>query len=117
MIQKVKNGEKLPVYGDGRNIRDWIHVKDHCNAIDAVLHRGKDGEVYNIGGECELRNMEIVNTILKGLGKSQDLIEYVEDRKGHDWRYAMDIDKISYELDWEPKISFEEGIKELLDEV
>ena len=117
MIKNATEGKKLPVYGNGKNIRDWIHVEDHCRAIDKVLHHGKDGEVYNIGGECELRNIEIVNTILKGLGKSQDLIEYVEDRKGHDWRYAMDIDKISYELDWEPKISFEEGIKELLDEV
>ena len=114
IIKNAKMGKKLPVYGDGRNIRDWIHVKDHCSAIDRVLHRGKDGEIYNIGGECELRNIEIVNTILKGLDKSQDLIEFVEDRKGHDWRYAMDIDKISYELDWEPEIDFEDGIKELL---
>ena len=117
MIQNVKSGKKLPVYGDGRNIRDWIHVTDHCRAIDKVLHCGKDGEVYNIGGECELRNIEIVETILNGLNKSKNLIEFVEDRKGHDWRYAMDIDKISYELDWEPEIDFEDGIKELLDEV
>lgn len=117
MIQNVKSGKKLPVYGDGRNIRDWIHVTDHCRAIDKVLHYGKDGEVYNIGGECELRNIEIVETILNGLNKSKNLIEYVEDRKGHDWRYAMDIDKISYELDWEPEIDFKDGIKELLDEV
>jgi dTDP-glucose 4,6-dehydratase len=117
MIKNVTEGKKLPVYGDGRNIRDWIHVTDHCRAIDKVLHYGKDGEVYNIGGECELRNIEIVNTILRGLNKSQDLIEFVEDRLGHDWRYAMDIDKISYELDWEPQIDFEDGIKELLDEV
>tara|TARA_R110002020_G_scaffold203397_2_gene407052 strand:+ start:705 stop:1637 length:933 start_codon:yes stop_codon:yes gene_type:complete len=117
MIQNVKSGKKLPVYGDGRNIRDWIHVTDHCRAIDKVLHCGKDGEVYNIGGECELRNIEIVETILNGLNKSKNLIEFVEDRKGHDWRYAMDIDKISYELDWEPEIDFKDGIKELLDEV
>jgi len=117
MIKNAAEGKNLPVYGNGRNIRDWIHVTDHCRAIDKVLHYGKDGEVYNIGGECELRNIEIVNTILKGLNKSQDLIEFVEDRKGHDWRYAMDIDKISYELDWEPEIDFEDGIKELLDEI
>ena len=114
MIKNAKEGKNLPVYGDGRNIRDWVHVQDHCEAIDAVLHKGKDGEVYNIGGKCELRNIEIVNTILKGLHKSEDLIEFVEDRLGHDWRYAMDIDKISYELDWEPKITFEEVIGELL---
>ena len=114
MIKNATEGKKLPVYGNGKNIRDWIHVTDHCRAIDKVLHYGKDGEVYNIGGECELRNIEIVNTILRGLNKSQDLIEFVEDRKGHDWRYAMDIDKISYELDWEPEIDFEDGIKELL---
>ena len=118
MIKNAKEGKNLPVYGDGRNIRDWIHVTDHCRAIDKVLHYGKDGEVYNIGGECELRNIEIVNTILKGLiGLTTSEIEYVEDRKGHDWRYAMDIDKISYELDWEPEIEFRDGIKELLDEI
>jgi dTDP-glucose 4,6-dehydratase len=115
MIKNTKMGKKLPVYGDGRNIRDWIHVTDHCRAIDKVLHYGKDGEVYNIGGKCELRNIEIVETILNGLNKSKNLIEFVEDRKGHDWRYAMDIDKISYELDWEPEINFVDGIKELLD--
>ena len=117
MIQKAKNNERLPVYGNGKNIRDWVHVKDHCEAIDLVLHEGRNGEVYNIGGEEEKRNLDIVHTILDGLGKSHDLIDYVEDRKGHDWRYAMDIDKISYELDWEPKIDFKDGIKELLDEI
>ena len=117
MIKNATEGKKLPVYGNGKNIRDWIHVTDHCRAIDKVLHYGKDGEVYNIGGECELRNIEIVETILNGLNKSKNLIEFVEDRKGHDWRYAMDIDKISYELDWEPEIDFKDCIKELLDEV
>jgi dTDP-glucose 4,6-dehydratase len=115
MIQKAKNGEKLPVYGDGRNIRDWVHVKDHCEAIDVVLHYGKDGEVYNIGGEDEKRNIDIVETIIESIGGGE--IEFVEDRKGHDWRYAMDITKIEDELGWYPKISFEEGIKELLDEI
>ncbi len=110
MIQKAKNGEKLTVYGDGKNIRDWIHVQDHCEAIDIVLHNGKDGEVYNIGGECEKRNIEIVKTIINSLGGE---IEFVEDRKGHDWRYAMDISKIKKELNWKPKTKFKEKIGEL----
>ena len=111
MIQRAKKGEKLPVYGDGRNIRDWIHVQDHCEAIDVVLHEGRNGEVYNIGGQDEKRNIEIVNTIMSSLGGE---IEYVEDRKGHDWRYAMNTEKIEFTLDWEPKISFKNGIEELL---
>ena len=94
MIQKLKNDEKLPVYGNGKNIRDWIHVQDHCEAIDEVLHNGRDGELYNIGGECEKRNIDIIEFLLTNLKKSHDLIEFVEDRKGHDWRYAMDISKI-----------------------
>ena len=115
MIQKLKNDEKLPVYGDGKNVRDWIHVQDHCEAIDEVLHNGRDGEVYNIGGECEKRNIDIVKMIIKELDKSEDLIEYVIDRLGHDWRYAMDITKIKNELGWNPKIKFENGIKDLID--
>ena len=111
MIQKAKNNEKLPVYGDGLNVRDWVHVQDHCEAIDVVLHKGGAGEIYNIGGECEKRNIEIVNTIIDNLGGE---IEYVEDRKGHDWRYAMDISKIKKELNWKPKINFNKKIKELL---
>ena len=111
MIKKAKNNEKLPVYGNGLNVRDWVHVQDHCEAIDIVLHKGKDGEVYNIGGECEKRNIEIVETIIKNVGGGE--IEYVEDRKGHDWRYAMDISKIKNELGWSPRISFKEGIKSL----
>tara|TARA_R100000231_G_scaffold51750_2_gene43609 strand:+ start:511 stop:1431 length:921 start_codon:yes stop_codon:yes gene_type:complete len=111
MIQKAKEGKKLPVYGNGKNIRDWVHVQDHCEAIDVVLHNGEDGEVYNIGGECEKRNIEIVNTIIDNLGGE---IEYVEDRKGHDWRYAMNISKIKKELNWKPKMNFNKKIKELL---
>ena len=111
MIQKAKNGEKLPVYGRGLNVRDWVHVQDHCEAIDVVLHRGNDGEVYNIGGECEKRNIEIIDTIIDSLGGE---IEYVTDRLGHDWRYAMNISKIKNELDWSPRIKFKDGIKELL---
>ena len=114
MIQKAKNNEKLPVYGDGRNIRDWIHVQDHCEAIDIVLHKGKDGEVYNIGGLDEKRNIDIVRCILDSLKKPDGFVDFVEDRKGHDWRYAIDIAKIRGELGWSPKINFEDGIKELL---
>ena len=113
MIQKIKNGEKVPVYGDGKNIRDWVHVRDHCEAIDVVLHKGRDGEVYNIGGQDEKRNIDIVKDILQNLEGSLDQIEYVEDRKGHDWRYAIDISKIKNELGWSPRISFSEGMKEL----
>ena len=114
MIEKAKNNEKLPVYGNGKNIRDWVHVQDHCEAIDVVLHKGEDGEVYNIGGECEKTNLEIVNTIIDSLGGE---IEYVEDRKGHDWRYAMNISKIKNELGWKPKVNFEIGMEELLNEL
>ena len=114
MIQKAKNDEKVPVYGDGKNVRDWIHVQDHCEAIDVVLHKGGPGEIYNIGGLDEKRNINIVKTILKELGKGDELIEYVTDRLGHDWRYAMDITKIRGELGWSPRINFEDGIGELL---
>tara|TARA_B100000700_G_scaffold318236_1_gene411007 strand:- start:292 stop:1224 length:933 start_codon:yes stop_codon:yes gene_type:complete len=115
MIKKAKNNEKLPVYGDGRNIRDWIHVQDHCEAIDVVLHKGGKGEVYNIGGLDEKRNIDLVNTILKGLiGLTTSKIEYVTDRLGHDWRYAMDISKIKNNLGWSPRINFKDGIEELL---
>ena len=114
MIQKAKNGENLPVYGNGLNIRDWINVQDHCEAIDVVLHRGQNGEIYNIGGLDERRNIDIVKTILYKLGKGYQQIEYVTDRLGHDWRYAIDISKIRDELGWSPRITFEEGIGELL---
>ena len=114
MIKSAKAGKKLPVYGDGRNIRDWIHVSDHCSGIDAVLHGGKIGEVYNIGGKNEVRNIDIVKTILKLLGKDESQIEFVKDRLGHDWRYAIDNTKIQNELNWFPSVNFEEGLKELL---
>ena len=114
MIKKAKAGEKLPVYGDGKNIRDWIHVSDHCSGIDAVLHNGKLGEVYNIGGKNEMRNIDIVKIILKLLGKDEDQIEFVKDRLGHDWRYAIDNSKIQNELNWLPSVNFEEGLKELI---
>ncbi len=117
IIYNAINGKKIPVYGDGLNIRDWLHVNDHCSAIDSVLHNGKIGEVYNIGGNNEKTNIEIVKTIIKNISKklpqrgvSESLISFIEDRKGHDRRYAIDSTKISRELGWEPQISFEEGI-------
>ena len=114
MIKNAKAGKKLPVYGDGRNIRDWIHVSDHCSGIDAVLHGGKIGEVYNIGGKNEVRNIDIVKTILKLLDKDESQIEYVKDRLGHDWRYAIDNSKIQNDLNWFPSVNFKEGLKELI---
>lgn len=115
MIKLALNDEKLPVYGTGKNIRDWLYVEDHCEAIDLVFHNGVSGERYNIGGHNEKRNIEIVKLILKRLGKSEDLIEYVEDRKGHDYRYAIDPTKISKELGWLPKTKFEDGIVKTID--
>ena len=115
MIKLAMNNEKLPVYGTGKNVRDWLYVEDHCEAIDLVFHNGKKGERYNIGGHNEKRNIEIVKLILKQLGKSEDLIEYVEDRKGHDYRYAIDPTKIKNELGWEPKTKFEDGIVKTID--
>ena len=111
MLQNALADEPLPVYGDGRNIRDWIHVEDHCRAIEAVMEKGTEGRVYNIGGEAERRNLEIVKAILKALDKPESLIRFVKDRPGHDWRYAMDISLIRSELGWEPRISFEDGLK------
>lgn len=110
MIKLAMNGEKLPVYGQGLNIRDWLYVEDHCEAIDLVLHKGKAGERYNIGGHNEKRNIDIVKLILKHLGKPEELISFVTDRKGHDYRYAIDPSKITNELGWYPKTKFEDGI-------
>ena len=115
MIKLALNDEKLPVYGTGKNIRDWLYVEDHCEAIDLVFHKGKSGERYNIGGHNEKRNIDIVKLILKRLDKSEDLIEFVEDRKGHDYRYAIDPTKISNELGWMPKTKFEDGIIKTID--
>jgi dTDP-glucose 4,6-dehydratase len=115
MITNALNNKKLPVYGDGKNIRDWLHVYDHCTAIDLVLHDGKIGDVYNIGGNNEKENIEIVKIILKYLNKSNELIEFVEDRLGHDKRYAIDSTKIKSELGWKPKYTFENGINETID--
>ena len=110
-ISKLLKGEKVPVYGDGLNVRDWLYVYDHCEAIDIVLNKGKIGEVYNIGGHNEKTNLEITHLILKEMGKDETSIEYVEDRLGHDRRYAISNDKITSELSWAPSVTFEEGIK------
>ncbi len=115
MIKLALNDEKLPVYGEGLNIRDWLYVEDHCEAIDLVFHKGISGERYNIGGHNERRNIQIVKLILQRLGKSEDLIEHVADRKGHDYRYAIDPTKIKNELGWEPKTKFEDGIIKTID--
>ena len=115
MIKLAINNQKLPVYGAGLNVRDWLYVEDHCEAIDLVLHNGKAGERYNIGGHNEKRNIDIVKLILKHLGKSEDLISFVEDRKGHDFRYAIDPTKISNELGWMPKTKFDDGIIKTID--
>jgi len=114
-ISKLLKGEKVPVYGDGLNVRDWLYVYDHCEAIDVVLHKGKAGETYNIGGHNEKTNMEITKLILHAMGKDKTSIEYVKDRLGHDRRYAISNDKITHELGWKPSITFEEGIKLTID--
>lgn len=114
MINNCLKEKDLPVYGDGMQVRDWLHVSDHCSAIDTVLHKGKDGEVYNIGGNNEKANIEIVKLIIGTLGKSEDLIKYVKDRPGHDRRYAIDNTKITTELGWKPAYTFEQGMKETI---
>ncbi|MCL1881182.1 MAG: dTDP-glucose 4,6-dehydratase [Oscillospiraceae bacterium] len=111
MIVKALNDEPLPVYGTGENVRDWLYVEDHCSAIDAIIHNGKIGEVYNVGGHNEMTNIDIVKVILKELNKGEELITFVEDRKGHDLRYAIDPTKISNELGWLPQTKFDDGIK------
>ena len=110
-ISKLLKNEKVPVYGDGKNIRDWLYVEDHCKAIDLILTKAKEGSVYNIGGHNERSNIDVVKIILNEMGKSDELIEYVEDRKGHDRRYAIDPTKIKNELGWYPETTFENGIK------
>ncbi|MFQ7059067.1 MAG: dTDP-glucose 4,6-dehydratase, partial [Turicibacter sanguinis] len=114
MISRALNDEKLPVYGNGENVRDWLHVYDHCAAIDLILHKGRVGEVYNVGGHNERTNLEVVRTILKALGKSEDLITYVTDRPGHDLRYAIDPQKLENELGWKPTYNFDTGIAQTI---
>ena len=115
MIANALNDKKLPVYGKGENVRDWLYVEDHCFAIDLIIRKGKIGEVYNIGGHNERTNLEVVKTIIEELGKSEDLIEFVTDRPGHDRRYAIDPTKIHNELGWLPATKFDDGIKKTID--
>ena len=115
VISKALNDEKIPVYGKGENVRDWIHVIDHNIGVDLIVRNGKVGEVYNLGGHSERTNLEVVKTILKQLGKSEDSIEYVTDRPGHDLRYAIDSTKVEKELGWNRTYNFETGIKETID--
>jgi dTDP-glucose 4,6-dehydratase len=111
-ITKLLRDEPVPVYGDGQNMRDWIHVRDHCRAIDMVWRRGRTGEVYNIGGGCERSNLDLTHALLEILEKPASLIQFVPDRPGHDWRYALDCTKIQTELGWQPAIPFAEGLRE-----
>lgn len=115
MISRALADESLPVYGDGANVRDWLHVYDHCVAIDLIIRNGKVGEVYNVGGHNERTNLEVVKTILKALNKPESLIKFVEDRKGHDRRYAIDPTKLETELGWKPKYNFDTGIQQTIE--
>ena len=115
MISRALNDEQLPVYGNGENVRDWLHVYDHCAAIDLILHKGKVGEVYNVGGHNERTNLEVVKTILKALDKPESLITYVKDRPGHDLRYAIDPQKLETELGWKPTYNFDTGIQQTIE--
>jgi dTDP-glucose 4,6-dehydratase len=110
-ITNLLEGKKIPVYGDGRQVRDWLFVEDHCEAIDLIIHKGKIGETYCIGGDCEKPNIDITQKILEILGKNEEMIEYVKDRPGHDRRYAIDFSKIKQDLGWQPRTNFEEGMQ------
>jgi dTDP-glucose 4,6-dehydratase len=114
-ISNALNDQPLPVYGKGENVRDWIHVLDHCRGIDAALRKGQPGEVYNFGGRCELQNIVLTKTLLRLLGKPESLIRYVADRPGHDLRYAIDCSKAQRELGWSPRVDFETGLRETID--
>jgi dTDP-glucose 4,6-dehydratase len=114
MITQALAGEPLPVYGDGKNVRNWIHVSDHCRALDLVLHKGREGETYNIGGECEMENLEVARRILDLLGRPPALIRFVADRPGHDRRYAMNFDKLKSELGWRPRWGFDAGLADTI---
>ncbi|MBO4761959.1 MAG: dTDP-glucose 4,6-dehydratase [Lachnospiraceae bacterium] len=114
MLINALNDKNLPVYGDGMNVRDWLYVEDHCEAVDTILHNGRDGEVYNVGGHNEMHNIDIIKIILKELGKPESLITFVTDRKGHDLRYAIDPTKIHNELGWLPQTRFADGIKQTI---
>ena len=111
MVINALANKPLPVYGEGLNVRDWLYVEDHCRAIDLIIHNGRVGEVYNVGGHNEMSNIDIVKIICKTLGKPESLITYVSDRKGHDLRYAIDPEKIHSELGWLPETKFADGIQ------
>lgn len=111
MIINALRNKSLPVYGKGINVRDWLYVEDHCRAIDLIIHNGRNGEIYNVGGNNEMRNIDIVKMVCQKVGASEDLITYVEDRKGHDLRYAIDAEKIRVELGWTPQIKFKDGLE------
>ena len=113
-VTNLLEGKKVPVYGNGKNVRDWLHVDDHCRGIHKVLMNGRAGEVYNIGGGRELNNLEITHLILEAMGKDESSIEYVEDRKGHDLRYSVDWTKINRELGYEPEVKFEDGLRDTI---
>ena len=114
-ITNLIEGKKVPVYGTGMNVRDWLHVDDHCRGIHLALTKGLAGEIYNIGGGTELSNLELTNQILQKMGKNEDSIEFVEDRKGHDRRYSVDISKISNQLDYKPMVNWESGLEETVE--
>ena len=114
MIINALHDQPLPVYGDGLNVRDWLYVEDHCRAIDLIIHKGTVGEVYNVGGHNEMKNIDIVKLICKTLHKPESLIQYVTDRKGHDRRYAIDPTKIHDELGWLPETKFADGIQKTI---
>jgi dTDP-glucose 4,6-dehydratase len=113
-IKKLKAGESVPLYGDGSNVRDWLHVSDHVRAVDRVFNYGQSGEIYNVGGTAELSNLELVRILLVQTGRSEEAISYVVDRKGHDFRYAINAKKIESELGWKPEVTFASGIEALL---
>ncbi|QQR93163.1 MAG: dTDP-glucose 4,6-dehydratase [Candidatus Iainarchaeum archaeon] len=113
-VTNLIRGKKVPVYGEGKNIRDWLHVRDNCSGIDLVLQKGKNGEVYNIGGGNERTNIQLTHQLLREMGAGNEMIAYVEDRKGHDLRYSLDSSKIQNELGWEPTIQFEQGIHDVV---
>jgi dTDP-glucose 4,6-dehydratase len=115
MITNAILGKTLPIYGTGKNVRDWIHVIDHCRALDTILHYGKHGEVYNAGGNSEAQNNDVVEFIVTYLGVSKDMLEFVRDRPGHDLRYAMDYSKINRELGWKPLVDFEQGLTDTIE--
>lgn len=115
MITNVLEGKKVPVYGAGANIRDWLYVEDHCSAIDAIIHGGRLGETYCVGGDNQFSNLEITNMVLKMMGKSEEMIEFVKDRPGHDFRYDIDYSKLKSELGWQPSVTLEQGLKKMIE--